>query len=133
MGTARGVVLIVDDDVMLRRALESALVPAGYRVRTAADHEGANAVLAAEPVDAVLLDVRMASISGLAMYLVLTHRWPQLAGRIAIMTGDAEAEDVQRWLMVNPCTVFPKPFRFDQITDWLDLMVHAPRPKLASR
>jgi DNA-binding NtrC family response regulator len=41
-----------------------------------------------------------------------------LAGRIAIMSGDAEAEHVRAWLEHNPCTVLKKPFDLHQIVEW---------------
>ena len=57
-------------------------------------------------------------MSGLALYLALIHRHPALAGRIAIMSGDAEAEHVRAWLEHNPCTVLKKPFDLHQIVEW---------------
>jgi DNA-binding NtrC family response regulator len=57
-------------------------------------------------------------MSGLALYLALIHRHPALAGRIAIMSGDAEAEHVRTWLQHNPCTVLKKPFDMQQIIEW---------------
>jgi CheY-like chemotaxis protein len=88
-------ILIVDDDASLRAALESVFAPLGYRVLTAADGDAAYALLASEPADAVLLDVRLPGMSGLALYLAIVHRWPRLEGRIAFMSGDADAPDVQ--------------------------------------
>src|ERR1700686_4913150 len=110
MNAALHTVLIVDDDSTLRGALESVLATMGYRVRSAADPDGAYALLAADPVDAVLLDIRLPTMSGLALYLAIMHRWPALDGRIAIMTGDADAHEVRSWLEQNRCTVLRKPF-----------------------
>jgi len=111
--------LIVDDDASLRAALESVFAPLGYRVLTAADGDEAYALLGSEPADAVLLDVRMPGMSGLALYLAIVHRWPRLEGRIAFMSGDADAPDVQAWLKRGRYTIFRKPFSFGQIADWL--------------
>ncbi len=58
-------------------------------------------------------------MSGLALYLAIVHRWPTLAGRIAIMTGDAEGAEVQAWLARNPCPVLRKPFHLQEIFEWL--------------
>jgi DNA-binding NtrC family response regulator len=117
-------VLIVDDDASLRSSLESVLSPR-YRVLSAADPDTAYALLAVESVTAVLLDVRLPTMSGLALSLAITHRWPQLTGRIALMTGDADAGDVRAWVRHNPCTVFPKPFTFSAIADWLEALARA--------
>jgi len=111
-------ILVVEDDAALRRVLERALVRQGYRVLAAASAETAYELLASEPADAVLLDVQLPTMSGLALYLALIHRHPALAGRIAIMSGDAEADNVRAWLQNNPCTVLKKPFDLRQIIEW---------------
>jgi len=118
-------VLIVDDDASLRNSLESVLAGPRYRVLTAADPDTAYALLAGELVAALLLDVRLPTMSGLALSLAITHRWPQLTGRIALMTGDADAADVRAWTRRNPCTVLRKPFTFRQVADWLDSVTRA--------
>src|SRR5256885_16973656 len=89
----RPLVLIADDEPQLREVLQRALERGGYRVLGAGSAESAYELLAAERVDAVLLDVHLPTMSGLALYLAILNRWPALAGRIAIMTGDAEAEE----------------------------------------
>jgi len=111
-------ILIVEDETALRRVLERVLVREGYRVLAAASAETAYELLASEPADAVLLDVQLPTMSGLALYLALVHRHPTLAGRIAIMSGDAEAEHVRSWLEHNPCTVLKKPFDLREIVEW---------------
>lgn len=112
-------VLVVDDDASLRRVLERALVKDGYRVLSAGSAETAYTLLESQEPDALLLDIQLPTMSGLALYLAIVHRWPHLDGRIAIMTGDAEAEDVRRWLEQNRCTVLRKPFDLREISAWL--------------
>ncbi|HEU5262892.1 MAG TPA: response regulator [Gemmatimonadales bacterium] len=131
--TPRSTVLIVDDDFTLRGALQSALVAMGCRVLTAAEADTAYALLAGGPVDAVLLDVRLPTMSGLALYLAIVHRWPQLEGRIAVMTGDADAPDVRPWLELQRCTVFRKPFRVEQLAAWLDAALLVRERKAVAR
>jgi len=120
----RPLVLIADDEPQLRDVLQRALERGGYRVLGAGSAESAYELLAAERVDAVLLDVHLPTMSGLALYLAVLNRWPALAGRIAIMTGDAEAEEVRAWLERNPCTVLRKPFNLQDIFTWLRTVVH---------
>src|SRR5947199_405278 len=111
-------ILVVEDDGALRRVLERVLARQGYRVLAAASAETAYELLASEPADAVLLDVQLPTMSGLALYLALIHRHPNLAGRIAIMSGDPEADHVRTWLQHNPCTVLKKPFDLREIVEW---------------
>jgi len=74
-------ILIVEDEAALRRVLERVLVREGYRVLAAASAETAYELLASEPADAVLLDVQLPTMSGLALYLALIHRHPDSPDR----------------------------------------------------
>ena len=112
-------ILVVDDEAGLRRVLERILTRHGYRVLTAGSAETAYELLASEEADALLLDIHLPTMSGLALYLAIIHRWPALEGRIAIMTGDAEAEEVRTWLEHHSCTVIRKPFSLEQVTEWV--------------
>src|SRR5207253_3058448 len=86
---------------------------------------GSDDALASEGPDAILLDIRLPTMSGLALYLAIVHRWPGLDGRIAIMTGDAEAEEVRTWLEHHQCPVIRKPFNLQEILAWLDQTIRA--------
>lgn len=120
-------VLIVDDEAGLRRVLERFLERHGYRVLSAGTAEAAYEVLTSEDADALLLDIHLPTMSGLALYLAIIHRWPRLEGRIAIMTGDAEAEEVRTWLEHHRCVVIRKPFNLQQVADWVSLVIQSSR------
>jgi DNA-binding response OmpR family regulator len=120
-------VLVVDDEAGLRRVVERMLARQGYRVLTAGSAETAYEMLASEEADALLLDIHLPTMSGLALYLAIVHRWPALEGRIAIMTGDAEAEDVRTWLEHHRCTVIRKPFNLDEVVGWLSAVLRPHR------
>ena len=113
-------ILIVDDEASLRRVLERALTRDGYRVVSSGSAEAAYAILETEHPSAILLDIHLPTMSGLALYRAIANRWPYLEGRIAIMTGDAEAEPVRTWLAQNRCTVLRKPFDLREIAAWLE-------------
>ena len=117
-------VLIVEDEAALRRVLERVLAREGHRVLSAASAETAYDLLSSERADAALLDVRLPTMSGLALYLALIHRSPALVGRIAIMTGDAE--NVRAWVERNPCKVLRKPFDLHEIVEWLRTVLAVP-------
>lgn len=117
-------VLVVDDEAGLRRVLERYLERHGYQVLSAGTAEQAYELLASEEADALLLDIHLPTMSGLALYLAIIHRWPALEGRIAIMTGDAEADEVRTWLEHHRCTVIRKPFNLQQVTEWVAAVLH---------
>ena len=112
-------VLVVDDEAGLRHVLERFLERQGYRVLSAGTAEAAYEMLATEEANVLLLDIHLPTMSGLALYLAIIHRWPGLDGHIAIMTGDAEAEEVRTWLDHHRCTVIRKPFNLRQVSDWV--------------
>jgi DNA-binding response OmpR family regulator len=119
MTTPPRTILVVDDEASLRQVLERSLSRQGLRVISAGSAETAYELLASEQPDALLLDIHLPTMSGLALYLAIVHRWPSLEGRIAIMTGDAEAEEVRTWLERHHCVVIRKPFNLREVFDWL--------------
>ena len=60
-------VLIVDDELNIRRVLAAMLAREGYEVTTAGNGEQALAVLQKTPVDAVVTDLVMPGMSGLKL------------------------------------------------------------------
>jgi len=112
-------VLVVDDEAPLRRILERLLVRDGYRVISAGDGETAYQMLASEQADAFLLDINLPAMSGLALYLAIINRWPALEGRIALMSGDADTEDVAAWIEHHHCVVLRKPFDVKDVGRWV--------------
>src|SRR5258705_6437113 len=121
-------ILVVDDEAGLRRVLERILTRHGYRVLAAGSAEAAYELLSSEEADALLLDIHLPTMSGLALYLAMIHRWPALEGRIAIMTGDAEADEVRTWLEHHRCAGIRKPFNLEQVTDWVSAVLHPRGP-----
>lgn len=113
-------ILVVDDEASLRRVLERSLSREGYRVLSCGSAEAAYSTLEAERVDAVLLDIHLPTMSGLGLYRAIVNAWSYLEGRIAIMTGDAEAEPVRTWLEKERCVVLRKPFDLREIAVWLE-------------
>jgi len=125
-------ILLVDDDAPLRVALSSVLTALGYRVLTAATSESAYSMVASSHVDAIVLDVRLPTMSGLALYTVIVNRWPQLRGSIAFLTSAADDPDVRPWLEAERCTVFRKPCPVGDVTAWVGLATRTEHRSRAS-
>jgi DNA-binding response OmpR family regulator len=103
-------VLIVDDEAALRRTLERVLRGMGYDVVTAADAQLAYEVLHETDVDLVLLDLHLPQMSGDTFFVALSRRWPRLADRIVLMTGDTYAETDHWPRELRVCPLLLKPF-----------------------
>ena len=84
-------ILIVDDEPALRRTYERALRPHGFEVTAVGDPHLAYELLESVEHDLVLLDIHLPGLAGDALYLALARRWPGLAGRVLLMTGDPGA------------------------------------------
>ncbi|HEX4562717.1 MAG TPA: response regulator [Gemmatimonadales bacterium] len=113
-------VLVVDDEAPLRRVLERALSRLGYRVIGAGSAESALDLLATERPHAILLDIHLPTMSGLAFYVAAMARWPELEGCVAVMTGDGESTEVLEWIARNSCPLISKPFNLEQVEEWLN-------------
>ncbi len=64
-------VLILDDDRVIRKLVEAALTPYGYRIRFAGDIAGGKRVVMDEPPELVLLDLDLPDGSGLEFCRIL--------------------------------------------------------------
>lgn len=72
-------VLIVDDELHARKLLATMLGEGGVRCKTAACAEEALKILAAEPLDAMLVDLQMPGMSGMELLINLRPLYPALA------------------------------------------------------
>jgi len=109
-GSDRGVVLVVDDDEANREVLARRLGRLGYAVRQAENGRVALDLMAAEPIDLVLLDLNMPELDG---YQVLEARRddPRLRNIPTIMiSASADTESVVRCIQMGADDHLGKPF-----------------------
>ncbi len=78
MATARGSVLVVDDDDNIRKSLRTVLEYEGYSVLEAPSGPDALKIVKQEPVHAVLLDIKMPGMDGIEVLRKLMSRDPWL-------------------------------------------------------
>lgn len=88
----KSIVLIVDDDEMVRKALARDLRDSPYEVLLAEDAKGAMAVIKDKPVDIVISDLRMPGIHGLSLLHIIKDHYPGII-RI-VLTGYADMDAV---------------------------------------
>ena len=83
-------ILVVDDEESVRRALTKILQRGGMSViDVASAGEALSLVDGGRAVDAVVSDVLMPEMGGLAFYDELVRRSPRLGGRVIFLTGAA--------------------------------------------
>ncbi len=78
MGQSGNRVLLVDDDLLIRKLVSRELVAVGYVVRTAADGLDAVGKLREGPPDLVISDLNMPHMSGVELLKVVRQRFPQV-------------------------------------------------------
>jgi FixJ family two-component response regulator len=113
MATTQQLIVIVDDDDGVRRALQRWLIASGFRTR---GFDSAEALLMADgarDADCLVLDVRLPGASGTELYarlgkdrppavFITSHDSVQIRGAVAALGGAA---------------LLPKPFLAQQLTD----------------
>ena len=82
--------LAVDDEPNILAALRRVFRATGWRILTAGHAQEALALLAAEPVDAVLSDMRMPDMNGAQLLERVSQRWPRTAR--LLLTGQADLD-----------------------------------------
>jgi signal transduction histidine kinase/ActR/RegA family two-component response regulator len=108
----KGRVLVVDDNVINQRVAQGVLRQLGLEVEVAGDGAGAQALLEARPFDAVLTDLHMPGVDGLALV-----RWVRAhAGALArlpviVLTADTNAAERASCIEAGANEVMAKPFR----------------------
>ncbi len=122
---ATGVVLVVDDDAIVRRAVAAALGTLGYRTVDATG--GADAVARyrahRDELTAVLLDMAMPGMGGRATYLALCEIDSTVA--VLLMSGYTHNEEVQEILDLGVRGFVSKPYSVELLGDALAAL-HAP-------
>jgi DNA-binding response OmpR family regulator len=108
-------ILVVDDEPALRRTLERALRSHQYEVVAVADPHSAYQILGESSFDLVLLDLRLPQMPGDTLFLAIVRRWPQLLGRVILMSGDPLPQQPEWPLELAACPVLHKPFSLDTL------------------
>ena len=106
--SARGVVLLLDDEPLLLKALERILRPEGHEVRLADSLEAARAQLLDPALDVVLVDLFLGNASGLDV-LDLVYR-EGLEVEVIVMTGHASIESAVGCMRRGAFDYLAKPF-----------------------
>ncbi len=106
-------VLVVDDEANIRRALRMVLDPEGYAVVEAESAEKALEVLATEPVDLALFDIKLPGMDGLTLLSRARELWRDLP--VIVISGHADTSDVVDAVKRGAADFFPKPVDRDRV------------------
>lgn len=124
---ARGLVLVVEDDALVRMVTVDGLREAGLEVIVAEDAPEALKVLeeTGATLDAVVTDVVMPrGMSGIDLARVVRQRWPDLA---LVVTTGYSATDIPLDDLPVRHAVLMKPFSVDELVETLTRLLQADR------
>lgn len=107
---AGGRVLVVDDEAEFAAMVRDALEQAGHEVASAESGAVALQMLDEARFDAVVCDLRMPDMDGVALWREVAARQPALAGRMVFVSGDTLASDLRAMLDRAGCRWLDKPF-----------------------
>lgn len=107
-GTARGSVLVIDDEPDVADLIASVLQRDGYRVTTVASAEDGLTSLPGD-FDVILSDLNMPGLSGRDFLTSVRERWPGLEDRIGFITGDTMSPGAEQFLVLAGRPYLEKP------------------------
>ncbi|MGI8498174.1 MAG: ATP-binding protein [Gemmatimonadaceae bacterium] len=125
--------LFVDDESALRTGVAAFARLRRFTAVTVEDGEAALAALHKTPFDAVVSDLRMPGMDGIALFGILTRDHPELAARTVFVTGDVLSPSSRDFIRGTSQPVLTKPFDFEQLEEALVILLRrrpAPAPTL---
>jgi CheY-like chemotaxis protein len=103
-------ILVVDDSELVQELARLALEPAGWHVRCTGSGAEGVASAAAEPPDAVLLDVEMPELDGPATVAALRAQAATARTPILFLTAHEDPQQRARLAALDVAGVLAKPF-----------------------
>ena len=114
-------VLIADDNALNQNLLKRLVTKLGHSVDVVSNGREAVAAVAQQPYDAVLMDVLMPEMDGLAAAEAICRRWPRgNRPRLIALTAMAGPGDQERCLRAGYDDYMSKPIRMEDLTESLN-------------
>jgi two-component system, OmpR family, KDP operon response regulator KdpE len=132
MDSMQGAVLLVEDDLSIRRGLRATLSALQFRIGEAASGEEALVRLRAASYDAVLMDLNMPGMGGVEACRRVREEFPQTS-ILVVTVRDSEADHIEA-LDAGADDYITKPFRIRELTARIRAAVRRRRtPQVGSR
>ncbi len=112
-------ILLVDDEVGIRRSVSRLLRRTGFQVTDVPGAQAALHALRAATYDVVISDLRMPGLSGEEFFDLIQRDFPEMAGRVVFTSGDILREETQRFLQASGCPSLQKPYDLTELVGLL--------------
>ena len=118
--TPRPIVLVVDDEPLIRWSLSEGLADVGYAVKQAGSGAEARQMLAASGDDplVVLLDLRLPDVTDLSLLRHIRARRPEVP--VVMMTAHGSADDAREAARLGAFRFVTKPFDVTEMIGLVD-------------
>lgn len=110
--------LVVDDNAVFREELGSLLEGEGHSVTLASSGAKALEILAAQPIDVVLTDLKMPRMGGLALLSEVAGPHPEIL--VVVITGYATIDTAVEAMRLGAFDYLPKPCRIEKVRQVLE-------------
>jgi DNA-binding NtrC family response regulator len=123
-------VLVIDDESTIRAALRRYFKRRDWAFDEAEDGARGLAKLLAPGADytAIISDLRMPGMSGMALHDELARQRPDLLDRLVFSTGDVASKDAAEFVQRTRCTILEKPFELSKLGETLERIRAATPP-----
>ncbi len=122
-GTPALRVLVIDDEPEIAALVKVFLEGRGWRAVVLSDSTAVEATLQAQPFELVICDLKMPGRSGLDVLRLLWQRWPELARRFLLMTGNLSDAEQKQSVELAGIPVLSKPFTLAHLADALQSLL----------
>jgi DNA-binding response OmpR family regulator len=120
-------ILVVDDDLDIRKLLRLVLAAAGYQVMLAEDGDQALRRMAEEEPDLMLCDILMPNLDGYETLAAVRGNPTHHGLPVLIISAKGEAQAVQRALEAGADGYFIKPFQMRDLVAEIQRLLVAKR------
>ena len=124
-------IVVVDDEMMIRKSLETQLRNKRYSVASAKDLKGARKILSRDAFDLVFLDMRLPDGDGMELLEELAVKAD--GPMVVMMTGFGSVESAVACMQAGAFDYVLKPFSFDQVEVVVDRAASFDKMKLVNR
>jgi len=123
-------VLVIDDESTIRAALRRFFKRRDWIFDEAEDGARGLEKLLAPGADytAIISDLRMPGMSGMALHDELARQRPELLDRLVFSTGDVASKDAAEFVQRTRCIILEKPFELSTLGETLERIRAATPP-----
>ncbi len=109
----KGIILVIDDEDIVRTSCSRTLTPSGYEVRLAQNGQEGLKIMGEDKVDIVLTDLKMPDMDGIEVLRKIKQDWPEV--EVIIITGYQTVDTAVKSIKLGAFDYIEKPFTPDAL------------------